>query len=510
MRLRTAALWVALAALAATLFLVMPQLDLWVSCWFYIPGKGFPLRDWGPVLLVYRAIPWLAWGVAGIVAIATLWLVLMQRPLWRFDRKALLFVAIATLVGPGLLANTLLKDHWGRARPEQVEQFGGTHLFTPAPFPAHECTRNCSFVSGHAALGFALIAFALLFPPGTARTRAIVATLGFGAVVGVVRIAAGGHFLSDVLWAGLIVVGTTVVLYWWIAVEDSLAAPPLLRFYHRLGGAAVAAGDRLRSSEAWRIGTAITATAIMVMLSAAWVDRPVSLYLHARDPDLQALFEWTGSLGEAWGWLVLFALAFTALHWGGTAPALHGAADRLRALSAIPALLFISVAAAGLTVDLLKIGFGRTRPKLLFRGGLYGFDGPAWRPDHWSFPSGHTATIVAVAATLWWLWPRHLLFYICLAAVVAVSRVAVGAHYPSDIVAGAVIAVLTTRAVVLLCARGGIMPARNGGLIADGALPPWPCRAARSLWARRSEITGGRRTRAATEPGGRLPARRGL
>ena len=36
----------------------------------------------------------------------------------------------------------------------------------------------------------------------------------------------------------------------------------------------------------------------------------------------------------------------------------------------------------------MKIGFGRLRPKLLFRSDLYGFTWLGWRPDHWSFPVG--------------------------------------------------------------------------------------------------------------------------
>jgi len=45
------------------------------------------------------------------------------------------------------------------------------------------------------------------------------------------------------------------------------------------------------------------------------------------------------------------------------------------------------------------------------------------------------------------LWPRPLLLYIAGAALVAVSRVVTGAHYLSDVVAGAVIAVVVTRAI---------------------------------------------------------------
>ena len=149
----------------------------------------------------------------------------------------------------------------------------------------------------------------------------------------------------------------------------------------------------------------------------------------------------------------------------------------MRAFSAIPAFLFASIAVAGLSADLIKISVGRMRPKLLFAHDLYGFTGLAWRPDHWSFPSGHTATIVALMAALWWLWPEHLLFYIIVAAIVAGSRVAVGAHYPSDVIAGAFIGVAATRGVAWMFAAWGIdLAASRRGESDLGSVPPWPCR----------------------------------
>jgi lipid A 4'-phosphatase len=491
---RGAAVYALIVAAALALFLLAPQVDLQVSALFYQPQHGFALRDREPLSLIYHLIPWVAWGIVAVVAAATAWLFLMQRPLWRFDRKALLFLALSTLLGPGLLANTVLKDHWGRARPTQIEAFGGAHHFTPAPLPAAECRRNCSFVSGHAALGFSLVAFAFLLPRGRTRRRGIAATLGFGALVGLVRVAQGGHFLSDVVWAGLLVFGIAAVLHWWIVEKDGLAVRAPIRL-HLFGPRAATLLGGARNSEMARIALAVVATAILVVVSMMSFDRPVDLYLHSEGPDLHALFETTGRLGEAWGWLLLFGLGFAGLHWGGELPRLRAAAARLRALSVIPAFLFAAVAVSGLVADVLKIGFGRMRPKLLFRGDFYGFTWLAWRPDHWSFPSGHTATIVALMTALWWLWPRHLLFYILVAAIVAASRIVVGAHYPSDVIAGALIAVLSVRGVVWLFAGWGVdleavrrIP-RDFGKI-PRQIPPWPCRRWRELAARRRSRAG--------------------
>jgi membrane-associated phospholipid phosphatase len=144
-------------------------------------------------------------------------------------------------------------------------------------------------------------------------------------------------------------------------------------------------------------------------------------------------------------------------------------------LSAAPAFLFASLAASGLVVDLMKLILGRTRPKLLFAADTYDFTWLGLRADHWSFPSGHAATIAALMTALWCLWPRHLLFYILVGLIVAASRIVVGAHYLSDTLAGAFIAVATTRGVALMFARGGIDPAAFGRS-RDAPTPPWPCR----------------------------------
>jgi lipid A 4'-phosphatase len=477
---RGAAIYAGLVAATSAVFLLLPQIDLIASGLFYAQGSGFVLADWPPVVLVFRAVPWITWGIIVVVAGASIWLFLVGRPLWRFDRKALVFMAASIALGPGLLANVVLKDHWGRARPTQIEAFGGSHHFTPAPLPAGECARNCSFVSGHAALAFSLVAFAFLLPSGPPRRRGIAAALALGAIVGLVRIAQGGHFLSDVVYAGLLVFGTTALLHWWIVDRDWLASPALQRIYRELGHAVVPAwrfACRSWASSAFRICTAAAATTLLILISIAALDRPLALFLYARDADLRPLFNAISRLGAAWGWLTLFAVAFVALHWGGAAPRLRAIAPRMRVLSAVPGFLFASIAVSGLAADILKIGFGRARPKLLFHSDLYGFTWLSLRPDHWSFPSGHTATIVALMSALWCLWPRHLLFYILVAAIVAGSRVVGGAHYPSDVIAGALVAVLSTRYVALLFARGGIdLAAVRTGQIRAIEQPPWPCR----------------------------------
>ena len=467
-------------AVTLAIFLFAPWVDLATSGLFYEPDRGFALASWPPIVLLFHAIRWIAWSTLILTAVGASWLLLLGRPLWRLDRKALIFLVASTAAGPGFLANALLKDHWGRARPVQIEAFGGTHHFTRAPLPAAECDRNCAFVSGHAALAFSLVSLAFLLPPGNSRRRGIAAALGFGVLVGLGRIAQGAHFLSDVVYAGLLAYGTTALLYWWIIDRDGLATPPLLRFYRlilRDAAIAWAVVRRAHGSSAIRLVFVAAATMLLVAISIRAVDRPLALFFHARDHDLRALFDFTGRLGLTYGYLTIFGLAFVALHWGGVSPRLQQFALPLRALSGIPAFLFVSIAASGVIVDVLKIVFGRARPKLLFQSDVYGFAWLMWRPDHWSFPSGHSATIVALMTALWFLWPQNQLFYILVAAIVCMSRVVVGAHYLADSLAGALIAILTTRYTAQVFTKCGIdLAAARHGLSGSGGVAPWFCR----------------------------------
>ena len=74
-----------------------------------------------------------------------------------------------------------------------------------------QCASNCSFSSGHGALGFWPVALALLAPPRR-RPAVIAAALAFGTAVGVMRIAQGGHFLSDVVFSALLTISVAEVL----------------------------------------------------------------------------------------------------------------------------------------------------------------------------------------------------------------------------------------------------------------------------------------------------------
>ncbi len=200
-----------LFAAVALLFFLAPGIDLAVTDLFWDPARGFFLNDawWERVL--YGSIPWVV-GIAVLGSLAVLVPRLARRlPLGRGGRVAILLLAVMA-IGPGLTVNAILKDHWGRARPRDVAEFGGERRFTAAPVIAHQCGRNCSFSAGHPSAAFALAALAYGFTDRRRRRTAFAAAIGFGTLVGLARIVEGGHFLSDVVYSGFIVTGLTLLL----------------------------------------------------------------------------------------------------------------------------------------------------------------------------------------------------------------------------------------------------------------------------------------------------------
>lgn len=210
-------LWLNIVA-ASTVVFWFSNWDLTVAQFFYDPVVGakqpwllddFPLWK----ALLYDGVPY----AAGSVLIGSLLIIVGSTVLRRWYRWRLYaaYVLFVFLLGPGLLVNSLFKDHWGRARPVQVEQLGGTEPYTPPLYYVADGNGR-SFPSGHSSIGFAFIAFWFLLrrhKPGWAKA-ALVFSLTLGCAVGLTRMAAGGHFLSDVMWSGWLALFAGWLLYY--------------------------------------------------------------------------------------------------------------------------------------------------------------------------------------------------------------------------------------------------------------------------------------------------------
>jgi len=220
-----AAVYAAAFAAVTVAWGIDPRLDLAVSRLFYRPGDGFFLSGEPWARFVSSAVPWAAWTIGLGILAAGLWAWLRPGGSRRL-RRVTAYLLLALLLGPGLLTNVLLKDHWGRARPYQVAAFGGGRAFTPPLVPAHQCTTNCSFVAGHPSVAFFLVAFAFLVRDPPRRRLAIAAAVAAGLAVGFVRVVQGQHFASDVLYSGLLNVGLIWVLWRRLAATGGAGTGP--------------------------------------------------------------------------------------------------------------------------------------------------------------------------------------------------------------------------------------------------------------------------------------------
>lgn len=216
----------------AVIFLGHPEIDLAIASAFAEGINGFPLRqhpaatffnDLINIVAVLTALACLVgWILAARMrmAIAGLW------------TRHYAFLISSLIVGPGLIANALFKENWGRARPRQVTEFGGTAEFSPPLLLSDQCSSNCSFVSGDASMAFFFLAVAFVMPPKR-RARAVAVALVFGLFIGFIRVIQGAHFFSDVIFAGVFVGLAVLLLYRLIlspwSPPQGIQPPPLSR-----------------------------------------------------------------------------------------------------------------------------------------------------------------------------------------------------------------------------------------------------------------------------------------
>ncbi len=197
---RGIALALGLTVLVVALFALAPGLDLAAAGLFYAGNGRFAAAT--PAGEAMRRLFDLA-PFALMIGAAALYLARKRGARVPAPTgRALLVLALSLALGPGLLVNVALKDHWHRPRPVQVAAFGGLQAFRPVGLPGGGCARNCSFVSGEGAAAFWSVAPALMAVPPV-RAAALAAALAYAAATGLLRMGFGGHFLSDTLLAAL-------------------------------------------------------------------------------------------------------------------------------------------------------------------------------------------------------------------------------------------------------------------------------------------------------------------
>lgn len=204
---------------------------------------------WGPLLFVALASPFITswdlfltrtasaeggfsthpfhqffydWGEfpALFVSISALLVVIFGMFFQKFRawRKEALYLFLTFAIGGGLITNAVLKEYWGRPRPKQVTEFGGTHDFRPFYSPNFARTEPLkSFPCGHCTTGFYF--FSLIFLGRRLEKKWLVAlgwtlAISLGIALSVSRIYQGGHFLSDTVIGALIMWYSALILDW--------------------------------------------------------------------------------------------------------------------------------------------------------------------------------------------------------------------------------------------------------------------------------------------------------
>ena len=185
---------------------VGPSLDLYIGSIFYYEDNQFLIQSYYPVSILLRKF------LLPLILIYIFVLPLISRflPLqkiyfgYKFSLSEIFYVWISGTAAILLVVNVLFKNMWGRARPNDVSYFNGFQDFTPWYKISNACASNCSFVSGDSSVGFFLVVFYFI----TKKNAYLYLCLILGSLLGFIRIAAGGHFFSDIIFSQIIVTVT--------------------------------------------------------------------------------------------------------------------------------------------------------------------------------------------------------------------------------------------------------------------------------------------------------------
>ena len=213
---------------------------------------------------------------------------------------------------------------------------------------------------------------------------------------------------------------------------------------------------------------------VAIALVAIFLDVPVALQMRARG-DPGGVFARLTDLGLS-GWFLVPSglLVLAMLSVDMRASGRRGAAVA-STVGGIAGYLFLVVGGAGLVAVIMKYSLGRARPKLIETLGAHDFTPFTLDAAHASFPSGHATTAGAVAVALGLLAPRWRVALAVVAVLVAMSRVMIGVHYPSDVLTGLFLGGFFAHRVAVAAARrrmvfevagDGTIKARGGRVLA--------------------------------------------
>lgn len=213
--------FLAVVAVLFTPIFWLTRLDFVAAGWFYDASLVAPwFAKEALICQIFFYAPPVLIGVIVLTALAG-FATGGKGPLTRGRRRGAVILLVAVLLGPGILVNAIFKNHWGRPRPNNVLEFGGKEAYRPPLLKAPAGGK--SFPSGHPSMAFVFAVFYLLLREKQRRlARAILAgSFLLGVAMGVARMAAGAHFLSDVLWSMLMTWFAAWAAYYGVMALDA-------------------------------------------------------------------------------------------------------------------------------------------------------------------------------------------------------------------------------------------------------------------------------------------------
>ncbi len=162
------------------------------------------------------------------------------------------------------------------------------------------------------------------------------------------------------------------------------------------------------------------------------LDRDIAIYFNNNNFNINEIVIFITRFGDSKYYLIASALMAIIFF------------KKSKKLYRIGLYIFSSIAISGILTNIIKVAVARYRPPMFIESKLYGFKGFDFGFYVNSFPSGHATTAFAFFISLALLFPRIRVVLIFFATIVAFSRVWLGVHYLSDIIAGATLGGLTS------------------------------------------------------------------
>ena len=266
---------------------------------------------------------------------------------------------------------------------------------------------------------------------------------------------------TDGLWRGVphsalaVIRRTFVHLATWIA---ALARPPRV-------------GERRLFPATVRLVAGLAVAAVAIVATMAFVDAWAYEQARRLPRGIVAVFNEITDFGKS-GWFLWPLGVLLVVVAAIESPALSRLTNLVLVSMAVRlGFLFAAISIPGIVASLVKNMIGRRRPSDL---GPWLYAPFTWKPAFSSMPSGHSTTAFAVAIAFGAVFPRARLVLWIYAGIIALSRIVITAHFPSDVLAGALVGACGALIVRnWFAARGlGFVFAPDGSVLARPG-PSW-------------------------------------